>query len=257
MTAQDRPWQHSDETILASIAEAFTSKGHHEAAAALLRAVPDLEQTGYDNWDGGTDVWTFSIEVDFATFHSWSEEERSELQSAADRIIGPFLPESGHWANVKFRPAPVQTDGWRDRVSQSIFGDGINNQGRVRSDNVAPIELDGLRFRSHAETLVYKELKRSGVPFAPLPVFLRGGRDYSRVEPDFVLFREGVCVFVEIDGPHHRETPADAFYRLKVFQDEGVVLERIKVEHCDTPAKAAHCVKVLLQALERRSKRPR
>lgn len=70
----------------------------------------------------------------------------------------------------------------------------MTNQGRVRSKNVAPRERDGLLFRSQAEINLYLALKQVGVSFAPLPVFVRGGREYQRIEPDFIILKDGLCV---------------------------------------------------------------
>lgn len=72
-----------------------------------------------------------------------------------------------------------------------LRGEGITNQGRVRSDNIAARAFDGLLFRSQPEINLYGALKAAGVSFAPLPVFVRGGHDYRRIEPDFIIVKDG------------------------------------------------------------------
>ena len=142
---------------------------------------------------------------------------------------------------------------WRAKVKQHLSGEGITNQGRVRSDNIATRQYDGLLFRSKPEVLFYNALKVSGVPFAPLSVVLNGGvPTRKRVEPDFVLYKEGLTMIVEIDGDlYHRETPAAAHARLKFLKDEGVLLERIDAVECDTPAKAREAVARVLRTLQK------
>ncbi len=104
-------------------------------------------------------------------------------------------------------------------------------------------------------SLFYNALKRSGVPFAPLSVVLNGGvPNRRRVEPDFVLYKEGLTMIVEIDGDlYHRETPTAAHARLKFLTDEGVPLERIDAVECDNPDKAREAVVRVLRTLREAS----
>lgn len=231
------PFNDLDE-VLSSIAHALVAKGRLEDAQILARSDVSFERTGWDNWDGGTEVWTLEIKIPYPSYTAYSDEERQEFIEFVDKVIQPFVPESGYWASAKLSPMPFKDPEWRRNVLEAVSG-RITNQGRAHSDNVAPIEFDGLRFRSEPERLLYIALKATGIPFAPLPVLIRGGGRFSRTEPDFVLIKDGLVLFVEIDGAsYHRESPADAHYRLKPFQDEGVIVERVKASHCNTPALA-------------------
>jgi hypothetical protein len=119
-------------------------------------------------------------------------------------------------------PKDIHDPDWRSKAKSWLKGEGIHNQGRVRSDNPAPYSKDGLLFRSKAEINLYDALKNRGITFAPLPVFLRGGDDYRRIEPDFVIFQSGKIIVVEIDGPvFHAESPAEAHERTTMFYWEG------------------------------------
>jgi len=90
------------------------------------------------------------------------------------------------------------------------------NQGRIRSDSIASRMCDGLRFRSEPEIHLYRALKSLGVTFAPLAVFIQGGDTYRRIEPDFVIYKDGELMIVEVDGDTvHRETPVEAHSRPK------------------------------------------
>jgi hypothetical protein len=142
---------------------------------------------------------------------------------------------------------------WRSKTKLFLAGLGTSNQGRVRSDNIATRQHDGLLFRSKQEVNFYNALKREGVPFAPLAVVLKGGIVYRRVEPDFVIFKDGVVMIVEIDGDlFHTETPVEAHARLRFLMDEGAELERIPAHSCDTPEKAREAVAPVLQTIEKR-----
>ena len=100
---------------------------------------------------------------------------------------------------------------------------------------------------------MYQALKRFGVSFAPLPVFVRGGAQYRRIEPDFVVLRDGVFFVIEVDGDTvHQESPEEAHSRTTMLLHEGALVERIKSSDCDTAEKATAAVKKLLQVLAKR-----
>ena len=111
---------------------------------------------------------------------------------------------------------------WRNKARRWLSGEGLSNQGRVRSDNVAPYQADGLLFRSQPEIHLYRALMGRKISFAPLPVFIRGGELRRRVEPDFVIFHRGEVLVVELDGKQfHHETPVEADERLTLLSYEG------------------------------------
>lgn len=121
-------------------------------------------------------------------------------------------------SEVKIIPAVVEDPQWREKAAAWLTGSKVSNQGRVRSNNVAPLTVDGLLFRSQPEIHLYRALKALGVSFAPLPVFVRGGESYSRIEPDFVVVHAGITMIVEVDGDTvHQETPAEAHARTSML----------------------------------------
>jgi len=112
--------------------------------------------------------------------------------------------------------------------------------------------MDGLLFRSQPEIFLYKTLKSSGVSFAPLPVFIRGGESYKRIEPDFFIVKDGITMVVEVDGDTvHQESPAEAHARTTMLAHEGVHIERVKASECETQELANTCAKKILQIIEK------
>lgn len=139
---------------------------------------------------------------------------------------------------------------WREKARAWVSGQGVTNQGRARSDNLAPRQVDGLLFRSMPEIHLYRAFKSLGVSFAPLPVFVRGGESYRRIEPDFVVLKDGIVMIVEVDGDTvHRETPLDAHNRTTMLVHEGAHVERVNASECDTGEKAMSCAKRLITVL--------
>ena len=52
------------ESYLATAAAVLSAEGLMDAAHVLRVATPCIEETGYDNWNGGTRIWTFTLRVD-------------------------------------------------------------------------------------------------------------------------------------------------------------------------------------------------
>lgn len=129
----------------------------------------------------------------------------------------------------------------------------INNQGRVRSDNPAAIECDGLHFRSQPEINLYKALKALGLVFAPLPVFLKGGRNYARYEPDFFIIKDGITTIIEIDGHVvHSGRKANDQRKTMMFEREGTNVIRIMANDCFTEEGAMRQARDVLHRLSQR-----
>ena len=128
----------------------------------------------------------------------------------------------------------------------------VLNQGRVRSASIAPMECDGLLFRSQSEIYLYRAFKALGVAFAPLPTFIQGGGNFRRMEPDFVIYKDRVLMVVEVDGDvFHPERPLEAHDRLTLLVREGAHVERVDARDCDNPAKARECASRLLEVLNK------
>lgn len=82
-------------------------------------------------------------------------------------------------------------------------------------------------------------------------MFVRGGCNRKRIEPDFVIVREGVFMIVEVDGDtFHTESPAKAHERTEMLHGEGVYVERVQAKDCMTEEKAIACAEKILQRLK-------
>ena len=86
-----------------------------------------------------------------------------------------------------------------------------------------------------------------------LPTVLAGrtlpnGR--KRIEPDFMVMKDGVVMVVEVDGQFtHRETPLKAHEREAVFRDEGVQFTRVGATN--SPESASAAVNRVLATIQR------
>lgn len=251
MVAQD--FSKNITPIIATITRIFLAEGKAREVEVLANAQARVEESDYDNWDGGTYWYIVYLHVPLHIYLQLGDEreiiEKSIIEKA-QLIVRSY--SKTHLDGVFILPLETIDDDWQNKANNWLNGKGVTNQGRVRSDNIAQMTCDGLLFRSEPEILLYKALKGLGVSFAPLPVFIRGGQEYRRIEPDFVIIKDGLLMVVEVDGDTvHKETPAEAHARTTMLVHEGAYLERIKASQCNTPEAANASAKMLLQILDK------
>lgn len=235
-----RNFVNSLESMLGTLARLFAFEGAAQEVAALTFSTPELVDSHYDSWNGGTNYYSLILYLPL-NLYPQIELDKEKLEKSILKKFEAISLNLGSEAlgNVILSPAIVEDPQWREKAATWLSGSRISNQGRVRSHNVAPLCVDGLIFRSQSEIHFYRALKGIGVSFAPLPVFIRGGKDYRRIEPDFVIIYNGVVMVVEVDGDTvHQETPAEAHDRTTMLLHEGVHFERIKSSECDSLEKA-------------------
>jgi len=238
------------EALLATSASRFASEGSVREVAILANADYNIEWCG-ENF--GQNIYHLYLQVPDWLYSKISDDiegcENLILEKA--RILLKPYPDDD-LAYVSISPILSAGEEWREKANNWVTGKGVNNQGRVRSDNIASIQEDGLLFRSQNEVRFYKALKLLGVPFAPLPVFIRGGDTYKRIEPDFVIVKNGVVVVVEVDGyTVHKETPAEAHDRTSMLAHEGIHIERIRASECQTQEQANACADRIVQVIDK------
>lgn len=240
------------DALLATAARLLIRQQHVRAASLLANAPGRLDPESHDNWNGGQDTWLLALFVPAEVFLELPQRDEIEAQIGGALTTAVKALSDRDFFVAKILAALEEDPEWRAKVTRHLAGAGITNQGRVRSDNIAARQFEGLLFRSAPEVEFYKALKKAGVAFAPLSVVLKGGVQYRRAEPDFILFKEGQVMIVEIDGDlYHTESPAAGHARLKFLLDEGAKLERITAEECDTPDKAREAVARVLLTMEK------
>lgn len=244
------PWAVDDlEPLLATVARLLAADGAAREVAVLANGTARLEETGYDNWNGGVYYYDLCLETPpylYSQLADHVETVEANIREYALLALRPYPSEILN--RVVIAPALTGGEGWRDKARSWLAGEGISNQGRVRSNNVAPKNCDGLLFRSEPEIHLYRALKSLGVSFAPLPVFVRGGSEYRRIEPDFVVIQNGIVMVVEVDGDTvHQESPAEAHARTTMLVHEGVHVERVSASMCATSESALKCARRLLE----------
>jgi len=129
---------------------------------------------------------------------------------------------------------------------------GLSNQGRGHSANPAHLAHDNLFFRSRDEIHFYMAGMDEGLVIAPLPVIVQKGSDRKhRREPDFLIFRSGRVVIVEIDSKFsHTETLAQAQERLQFLRDQGIEALHLDSDKCRTLEGAKAEVRRIIRTID-------
>lgn len=248
-----------EDSFFQATARHLALQGLRTEVGLLAAGETTLYQSSYDNWNGGCWGWSVDIEVEQQVYVQMGNEQRNTAQARiADAMKDVLKGYSNHYIDQVLLTInlPTASPEWRKQAKAWASGIGINNQGRVRSDNLASLSHEGLLFRSRAEIHLFQALKSLGVTIAPLPVFIKGGETYRRIEPDFVLMEDGTVMVVEVDGePFHQEKLKDAHERLAMLTREGVAPERVDASDCDSPEKAKRCAERLVGILRKHARR--
>lgn len=241
------------ESFIASVVEALKFRGDSRAIATLIEGEHRL--VCWDS-DFGLDTWRLFIELPVHIFYAMTDDERIATESSIAEAISPFfraMPTDSLESVVMTPRVTEARDDWRDEAIRFIKGEGVTNQGRVRSDNIASKQHRGLLFRSKAEITLFEALTRAKLAVSPLPVFVRIGKTYNRLEPDFIVVYKGLTFVVEVDGDtYHKELPAEADKRLIPLTYEGVEVRRIRASDLFSDVAADTVVKELIDFMAHR-----
>lgn len=103
------------DSVLATTVEMLVADGSIEAAALLRAAEPQIEQTGYDNWNGGTTIWTLYLRIPAREFAQLGSR-REGLESQIDNRLKPILEQiSSDWVGVTITPKLEEKKDWRQQ----------------------------------------------------------------------------------------------------------------------------------------------
>ena len=251
MTRTPQPFP--TENLIASAVDALKVLGDSRAIAVLVAGDCRLSLW---NSDFGIDCWRLFVSLPVPLYYAITDEDRNITEESIASVVAPFFASTPGDALDSIAITPLiteATEGWRDEAMRFVKGEGVTNQGRVRSDNIASKQYQGLLFRSKAEITLFSALTRAKLAVSPLPVFVRIGKAYNRLEPDFVVIYRGLTFVVEVDGDtFHKELPAEADKRLVPLTYEGVEVRRIRASDIETDEAADIVVKELIEFMARR-----
>ncbi|NEQ96272.1 MAG: hypothetical protein F6K30_06045 [Cyanothece sp. SIO2G6] len=109
------------------------------------------------------------LEIPLAIYQEINAEFAAISKVIEEKLVTTFLHRyEGTWiGGIAISRQLKESDNWQQDARNWLVGKGITNQGRVRSNNIANRECDGLLFRSGPEINIYRALKSRGMAFAP------------------------------------------------------------------------------------------
>lgn len=135
------------ETYLATTAELLLAEGMKDAASVLRGSAPKVEETGYDNWNGGTTVWTIYLRMEpsrFAQLGASREALEEQISNRLKLVLEQFTED---WFSVKIVPEVTPKPEWRQahddisRVTRQNIFDGLRIDNVVWSGRLEEVEF--------------------------------------------------------------------------------------------------------------------
>jgi hypothetical protein len=118
-----------------------------EAAIVVRTYQARAEQTGYDNWNGGTGLWTVYFDVpprEYARFGSRREQVEGQITARLKAILEP---DSGDWYSAAIVPSRNVPKDWR-AASSNVPRD-------VRRNILDGMRLEGVLWRGELDDVEF------------------------------------------------------------------------------------------------------
>lgn len=137
------------EQTLATVHALLRAEGMSDAASIVRDYPAQVELTGYDNWNGGTNILEFQFKLpaqDYARLGA----KRSQLEEQITaRLRTAIEYETQDWYSAKIVPAKEQRADWRSDASELPRQVRVNVLDGLRLENVAwNGQLDDVEFLS-------------------------------------------------------------------------------------------------------------
>ena len=92
------------EGSLPTVAELLRQKGEHDALRVMSQADIEIDEVGYDNWNGGTELWTVILRVPVSVFVS-IENRRDEIAGIISKNLEIVTgKDNGYWVSADISP---------------------------------------------------------------------------------------------------------------------------------------------------------
>lgn len=132
------------EQTLATVYELLKAE-HLDEAAALVRTCPaSVEQVGYDNWNGGTDIHEVRLELAPSDFTRLAARRSQIEEQIAARVKTVLEPETQDWYSVRFVPAKASRPDWRSDGQGEGLGNHITLPRQVRQNIIDGLKLESV-----------------------------------------------------------------------------------------------------------------
>ena len=131
MTGED------DEAHLAAVEAMLVAEGMAEAAELLREADADVEETGYDNWNGGTRLYTVFLSIDPASYGRLGSKRTTIEEQITARVKAVYEQSDNCWFSASIRPQVKPRPDWRTAPASVSRRARRNIIDGLKVDNIA------------------------------------------------------------------------------------------------------------------------
>lgn len=124
------------EETLATVHTLLIAEGMTEAASLVSNNAVSTEQTGYDNWNGGTEIWEIRIAVPASEYARLGAKRSLLEEQISARLTIVLESETHDWYSVKIVPERERRKDWRTQTSEIPRDVRINIWDGLRLDQV-------------------------------------------------------------------------------------------------------------------------
>ncbi len=129
------------DALVGTAARILIARGQTLPASVLVHGDLSVRYLGHDNWNGGQNNWRLNIAVPVPTYCDLGS--RPDIETWIDEAL---IKPAASLSDIDFLrceiTAQLERDpDWRQKARQSLAGEGITNQGRVHSENVAAARM--------------------------------------------------------------------------------------------------------------------
>ena len=137
------------EESLGTVYSLLQAEGMVDAARLVREHPASAEQTGYDNWNGGTEIWEIKIEIPALEFARLGAKRAQLEEQISARLKTVLETDSSDWYSAKLIPAKEKQKDWRAATSGLAKQTRINIFDGMRLENVVWCgALDDVEFLS-------------------------------------------------------------------------------------------------------------
>ncbi|MEI7298543.1 hypothetical protein WCQ02_41335 [Paraburkholderia tropica] len=101
------------EQTLGTVHALLDAEGMEEAASLVRKYRARAEQTGYDNWNGGTEIWEIQFELPVRDYAQLGIRRTTLEEQITARLKVILEHKTQDWYSAKIGPAKVEDSNWR------------------------------------------------------------------------------------------------------------------------------------------------
>jgi len=135
------------ESVLATATELLVTEGLADAAEIVRTADARFEETGYDNWNGGTTFWTIYLSIPPADYARLGGRRSQLEEQISNRVSAAISQLSGDSYSIAIVPQLIAKADWRK---------GANELPRsVRTDIIDGLKMDRVIYNGQLDDVEF------------------------------------------------------------------------------------------------------